>query len=154
MSRQQAAGEDAAGTVPQVVLEATVFAFHWHAEMRHATESVGKRRTWILGRIGRGLHPLKRGILCLMPSGFVNARTGVRGACLKAATVARQDSDIGDADFPTLAGSAAPRSQFSTDSAIQSFDCLGRGAMSDHLPHHLCRSVERTDFSREMDRRR
>ena len=49
--------------MPQVVLEATVFAFHWHAEMRHATESVGKRRTWILERFGRGLHPFKRGIL-------------------------------------------------------------------------------------------
>jgi hypothetical protein len=66
----------------------------------------------------------------------------------------RHDSDIGDADFPALAGSAAPRSQFSTDSASPSFDCLGRRAMSDHLPHHLRRAVERTDFSREMDRRR
>jgi hypothetical protein len=74
-------------------LEATVFAFHGHAEMRHAMESVGKRRTWILGRIGRGLHAFKRGIL------------------------------------------------FSTDSASPSFDCLGRSAMSDHLPHHLCRAV-------------
>jgi hypothetical protein len=66
----------------------------------------------------------------------------------------RHDSDIGDADFPALAGSAAPRSQFSTDSASPSFDCLGRRAMSDHLPHHLRRAVERTDISREMDRRR
>jgi hypothetical protein len=55
-------------------------------------------------------------------SGFVNARTGVRGVCSNAATSARHDSDSGDADFPALAGSAAPRSQFSTDSASQSFD--------------------------------
>jgi hypothetical protein len=59
-------------------------------------------------------------------SGFMNARTGVRGACSNAATSARHDSDSdsdsGDADFPALAGSAAPRSQFSTDSASQSFD--------------------------------
>jgi hypothetical protein len=108
-------------------LEATIFAFHWHAEMRHATESVGKRRTWILGRFGRGLRAFKRGILCFTPSGFVNAGTGVRGACSNAATIARhdttrQDSDSGDADLPALAGSAAPRSQFSTDSASQFFD--------------------------------
>ncbi len=58
-NRRWAAGEDASGTVPQVVFEAIGFAFHWHAEMRHATESVGKRRTWILGRFGRGLHAFK-----------------------------------------------------------------------------------------------
>ena len=66
-NRRWAAGEDAAGTVPQVLLEAIGFAFHWHAEMRLATESVGKRRTWILGRFGRGFHALKRGILCFTP---------------------------------------------------------------------------------------
>jgi hypothetical protein len=74
-------------------LEATVFAFHGHAEMRHATESVGKRSTWILGTFGRGFRAFKRGIL------------------------------------------------FSAYSASPSFDCLGRSAMSDHLPHHLCRAV-------------
>jgi hypothetical protein len=108
-------------------LKAIGFAFHGHAVMRYATESVGKRRTWILGRIDRGLRAFKRGILCFTPSGFVNAGTGVRGACSNAATIARhdttrQDSDSGDADFPALAGSAAPHSQFSTDSASQSFD--------------------------------
>jgi hypothetical protein len=88
-------------------LEATVFAFHWHAE-RHATESVGKRRTWIFGRFGWGLHAFKRGILCFTPSGFVNARTGVRGACSNAATVAQYDTTATLATLTSLRSLAAP----------------------------------------------